>query len=125
VIGAFAGDEQLWRSSLAEEHDHHMTPVIHQPRVAWDGACAFVRAAGSPCYPVFADYVRQWLGPDLAEDLTDTHDRLFDNLVRTGGDRHVGDVEAGKWRVRLEDLLRSRPETIGAVMELTTMVPRY
>jgi hypothetical protein len=101
-----------------------MSPVIHQPRVAWDGARAFVRAAGSPAYPVFADYVRQWLGHDLADDLADTRDRLFDDLVRTGGDRYVGDVEAGKWRVRLEDLLRRRPEAIGAVLDLISMAPR-
>ena len=101
-----------------------MSPVIHQPRVAWDGARAFVRAAESPAYPLFADHVRQWLGRDLADDLADTRDRLFDNLVRTGGDRYVGDVEAGKWRVRLEDLLRRRPEATGAVLDLITMAPR-
>jgi hypothetical protein len=106
-------------------HDDRISPVIHQPRVAWDGACAFVRAAGSPSYPVFADRVRQQLGRDLADDLADTRDQLFDNLVRTGGDRYVGDVEAGKWRVRLEDLLRRHPEAIGAVLDLTTMAPRH
>jgi hypothetical protein len=109
----------------SEVHDDHMPPmVIHLPRVAWDGACAFVRAAGSPSYPIFADYVRQWLGPDLADDLAETREKLFDNLYRTGGDRYTGDVEAGRWRVRLEDLLRSRPETTDAVRELTSMVPR-
>ena len=97
--------------------------VIHQPRVAWDGACAFVRAAGSPSYPIFVDYVRQWLGPKLADDLADTRDRLFENLFRTGGDRYVADVEAGKWRARLEELLRSHPETMDTVRELTSMVP--
>jgi hypothetical protein len=109
----------------AAGHDHHMSPVIHQPRVAWDGACALVRAAGSPAYPVFAHQVRQSLGPDLADDLADTRGRLFDNLAGTGGDRYVGDVEAGKWRVRLEDLLRRRPEAVGAVLDLITMASRH
>jgi hypothetical protein len=40
--------------------------------------------------------------------------------VETGGDRHAADVEAGKWRVRLEDLLRNRPDLVPAVIELTT-----
>jgi hypothetical protein len=102
-----------------------MSPVIRQPRVAWDGACASVRAAGGPAYPVFAYQVRQWLGPDLADDLADTRDQLFDNLARTGGDRHVADVEAGRWRVRLEDLLRRRPEAVGAVLDLITMAPGH
>ncbi len=35
------------------------------------------------------------------------------------------DGEAGKWRARLEDLLRSRPELAGTVQELTAMVPRF
>ncbi len=99
--------------------------VIHHPRVAWDGACAFVRVAGTPAYPVFADYVRAWLGPDLHASLQDTHERVFANLVWNDGDRHVTDVEAGKWRARLEDLLHSHPELAGTVQELTAMVPRF
>jgi hypothetical protein len=109
-----------------EVHDDQMTTtVIHQPRVAWDGACAFVRAAVSPSYPIFADYVRQWLGPDMWDQLAETRDKLIDNLIRTGGDRYASDVEAGRWRVRLEDLLRTRPEMTGAVQELTAMMPRH
>jgi hypothetical protein len=99
--------------------------VIHQPRVAWDGARAFVRVAGTPAYPVFADYVRSWLGPELHASLEDTRERVFANLVWNDGDRNVTDVEAGKWRVRLEDLLHSRPELAGTVQELTAMVPRF
>jgi hypothetical protein len=99
--------------------------VIHQPRVAWDGARAFVRAAGTPAYLVFADYVDAWLGPELRIRLEDTRERVFDNLVWNDGDRYVTDIEAGKWRARLEDLLRERPELVGAVQELTAMVPRF
>jgi hypothetical protein len=99
--------------------------VVHQPRVAWDGACAFVRVAGTPAYPVFADYVRSWLGPELYACLEDTHERVFANLVWNDGDRYVTDVEAGKWRARLEELLRNQPELVGAVQELTAMVPRF
>jgi hypothetical protein len=50
---------------------------------------------------------------------------VFTNLVWNDGDRYVTDVEAGKWRVRLEELLRTRPELADAVQELTAMVPRF
>ena len=84
--------------------------VLHQPRVAWDGALAFVRVSGTTGYPVFADYVRTWLGPEMHAHLEDTRERVFANLVWNDGDRSVTDAEAGRWRARLEDLLRDRPE---------------
>ena len=99
--------------------------VTHQPRVAWDGARAFVRIAQTPYYDDFAVNVLRRLGPEQYDMLEDTRARVLDNLSRTGGDRYITDVEAGKWRVRLEDLLRSRPDLIGTVLELTSMVPRF
>jgi hypothetical protein len=99
--------------------------VVHHPRVAWDGARAFVRVAGTPAYPVFADYVRSWLGPELHAALEDTRQRVFANIVWNDGDRYVTDVEAGKWRARLQDLLQERPDLTPAVQELTAMVPRF
>ena len=101
------------------------TIVTHQPRVAWDGARAFVRIAQTTSYDVFAAQVLDRLGPDLHTLLEDTRARVLDNLYRTGGDHYLTDVEAGKWRVRLEDLLRTRPELTGAVIELTSMVSRF
>jgi len=92
--------------------------VIHQPRVAWDGARAFVRAAGSPYYEGFANRVLRDLGRQTYGDFADTRHRLLTAFVETGGDRFAADVEAGKWRVRLEDLLRERPEMAGPVLEL-------
>ena len=103
-----------------------MTPTVtHQPRVAWDGALAFVRIAQTPYYDDFAAHVLRRLGPDQYEMLEDTRARVLDNYYRTGGDRYITDVEAGKWRVRLEDLLRAHPDLTGTVVELTTMVPRF
>ncbi|GAA2626614.1 hypothetical protein [Paractinoplanes durhamensis] len=93
--------------------------VIHQPRVAWDGARAFVRAAGSPHSETFAAHILNHLGSEVYGQFADTRQRLLTALVETGGDRSASDVEAGKWRVRLEDLLRSQPELTGAVRELT------
>ncbi|MFC7534990.1 hypothetical protein [Actinoplanes sp. GCM10030250] len=93
--------------------------VIHQPRVVWDGARAFVRAAGGSQSGAFAALVLDLLGPDIHEALNDTRQRLLTESARTGGDRGVYDLEAGKWRIRLEELLRAHPELIGALRDLT------
>jgi hypothetical protein len=98
--------------------------VVHTPRVAWDGACAFVRITQTPYYEVFAGHVFNRLGPDVHRQLEDTHERVIDNLHRTGGDRLVTDVEAARWRARLADLLQNRPDLAATVQELTAMAPR-
>jgi hypothetical protein len=95
-----------------------MPTVIHQPRVAWDGARAIVRAAAGPRSEDFAAHLLARLGTEEYGAFADTRHRLLTALVQTGGDRHAGDVEAGKWRVRLEELLRTRPELTGAVQAL-------
>jgi hypothetical protein len=93
--------------------------VIHQPRVAWDGACAFVRAAGSRDYDQFAGQVYQRLGVEIYGELSDTRQRLILAEAETPGDRYRADVEAGKWRVRLQDLMHERPDLIGTIQELS------
>jgi hypothetical protein len=98
-----------------------MATIVHQPRVAWDGARAFVAAAGSAHSDDFAAKVLSRLGSAAYGDFADTRHRLLTALVQTGGDRHASDIETGKWRVRLEDLLRSRPELTETVQELTTV----
>ena len=96
-----------------------MTQTVHQPRVAWDGARAFVQAAGSPHSEQFAARVLSRLGSEVYGQFADTRQRLLTALVETGGDRYAADVEAGKWRVRLEDLMREKPQLIGTVQDLT------
>ena len=96
-----------------------MTQTVHQPRVAWDGARAFVQAAGSPHSEQFAARVLSRLGSEVYGQFADTRQRLLTALVETGGDRYAADVEAGKWRVRLEDLMRQKPQLIVAVQDLT------
>jgi hypothetical protein len=96
-----------------------MTQTVHQPRVAWDGARAFVQAAGSPHSEQFAARVLSRLGSEAYGQFADTRQRLLTALVQTGGDRYAADVEAGKWRVRLEDLLRRKPELTQALLDLT------
>ncbi len=96
-----------------------MTTVIHQPRIAWDGARAIVHAAGTQHSEDFAARVLSRLGSEMYGHFADTRQRLLTALVETGGDRFAADVEAGKWRVRLEDLLRTHPELTGPLAELT------
>jgi hypothetical protein len=90
--------------------------VIHQPRVAWDGARAFVRAAGGPHAERFALLVLGRLGEASHAQFVDSRNRL---LKAIGGDRYTTDLEAGKWRVRLDDLMQNRPDLIPAVLDLT------
>ena len=96
-----------------------MTQTVHQPRVAWDGARAFVQAAGSPHSEQFAARVLSLLGSEVYGQFADTRQRLLTALVETGGDRYAADVESGKWRVRLEDLMRQKPQLIDTVQGLT------
>ena len=50
-----------------------------------------------------------------------TVDVLVNNAgLSTSGPVHASDVEAGKWRFRLEDLLRSHPQLTTAVQDLTS-----
>jgi hypothetical protein len=93
--------------------------VIHQPRVAWDGARAFVRGACGSDYDAFAARVHTRLGPEFAAELADSRERILTAWVRTGGDRHITDIELGRWRVRFDDLLRARPDLVDALHELT------
>jgi hypothetical protein len=110
----------------AKVQDDHMTQmVVHQPRVAWDGARAFIRAAASDYYAPYSDHVFAKLGKDVADDYEHTRERIVAELTRAPDDRSVLDVEAGKWRVKLEDLLRFHPELVHEVQTLTGMAPHY
>lgn len=93
--------------------------VIHQPRVAWDGARAFVQAAGGTDYDAFAGRVFNELGTELYGELSESRERMMTALAETGGDRRASDIELGRWRVRLDDLLRTRPELIPVVQGLS------
>jgi len=99
--------------------------VIHQPRVAWEAARVFVRMAGGPRYDAYAGQVLNRLGPQVYGDLATTRRRLLAAAVdSSNSDRFAADVEAGKWRVRLEDLLRNDPSLITVVRELTEAAAR-
>ncbi|WP_089156839.1 hypothetical protein [Micromonospora sp. NBS 11-29] len=91
--------------------------VIHQPRVAWDTA----RMIGAA---LFGDErLFGWLraelgtlfGPATVAALDESRDR-----VRRAGPARLP-VEAGRWRVRLEDELRQRPELAGDLAGLVAI----
>ncbi|MEU7961076.1 hypothetical protein [Micromonospora humida] len=93
--------------------------VLHHPRVAWDMARLIV--ASVPDDELF-DWLRTelgaLLGPDHAGSLQDTRQRL-QPWARTTPDAAA--VEAGRWRVRLEDLLRTRPEIAEPLRSLSVI----
>ena len=93
--------------------------VIHQSRVAWDAARAFVRIAGGPRYDAYAGRVLNRLGSQVYGELANTRRRLQEASVESSdNDRFTADVEAGQWRVRLEDLLRNDPALTTALLDL-------
>jgi hypothetical protein len=89
-------------------------PVVHYPRLAWDGALVLVRVLES-------DLVLRWFsepfdllaGPGSTRALFESGDRLW------FGDRlDARQAEAGLWRVRLEELLYTRPELTAPLRQL-------
>ncbi|GAA1640496.1 hypothetical protein ACFQY4_23030 [Catellatospora bangladeshensis] len=81
--------------------------VLHQPRIAWDAARMLVTAAeaGGAHFEWFADELAAVLGSAWRQPLEQTRTQLA-AAVRPD----VRSVEAGKWRFRLEDALRTRPD---------------
>ncbi|BCJ75669.1 hypothetical protein CS0771_52130 [Catellatospora sp. IY07-71] len=92
------------------------TGVLHQPRIAWDAATMLVTAANADAelFGWFEAALAAVLGPSGRAQLAVTRDRL---LRAERAD--VRSVEAGMWRVRLEEALRTRPDTAEALRELT------
>src|SRR4051795_5105034 len=79
-------------------HCQGMTPVIHNPRLAWDGAMAFVGASAHPdLYGWLAERLTDVLGPSGGEALAETRVRLTYSRRPD-----APQVESGRWRARLE-----------------------
>jgi hypothetical protein len=93
--------------------------------VAWDAARAFVRMAGGPAHDAFAGHVLHHLGDEMYGELAGTRLRLLQASVRSSGDNSsTRDIEAARWRVRLEDLLRTDPALVTPLRELTEAAAR-
>jgi hypothetical protein len=97
--------------------------VIHLPRVAWDGARAFVASAGSDDFPTFAEQLGNKLGTAFHHELAATRQRLLTARVDDTTDEHAAYAEIGNWRMRLDDLLRRSPQLTDAVRELIAQAP--
>jgi hypothetical protein len=88
--------------------------VLHQPRVAWDGARVLVNACATGYdFGKLSVRVRELLGPAYEEALWQSQME-----VRYSTRPDAPELEAGKWRVRLEDVLRERPELIEVLAEV-------
>lgn len=82
-----------------------MTPVTHHPRLAWDGAMAFVGAAAHrDLYGWLDERLADLLGEPGRRALAETRVRLFHS--RRPEAPHV---ETGRWRARLADVLGTDP----------------
>jgi hypothetical protein len=84
--------------------------VIHPPRVAWQGACAFVAAANGDTYWWLNEMLGRYLGLMFELYLTDTRARL-----QRGVETYA---EIGIWRAYLHDLLDDRPELQPVLLQL-------
>lgn len=84
--------------------------VVHAPRVAWEGARAFVAAADCDVYYWLGEMVGRYLGLMFELYLADTRARL-----RRRGEPYA---EMGLWRVHLETLLQERPDLQPIVLQL-------
>ncbi|WP_155368395.1 hypothetical protein [Catellatospora vulcania] len=90
--------------------------VRHQPRVAFGAATvlADVSAGDAALFAWYGDQLTVLLGPSYRRDLFTRRKELVSaprDITR--------DVEAGRWRVRFEDVLRTRPEVVESLHRLT------
>ncbi|WP_246157753.1 hypothetical protein [Catellatospora sichuanensis] len=90
--------------------------VRHQPRVAFDAARILVDMSGADAglFAWYGDQLAVLLGPSYRRELLATR-----NEVVSSPRVNARDVEGGKWRVRLEDVLRARPDVAESLHQLT------
>jgi hypothetical protein len=88
--------------------------MVNQPRLCWEGAGVFARAAASDDWCGWlADQLGRTFGMAYRQAVADTHARL-QRAERPDGLM----AEIGMWRVRLEDLLHAVPEAAVALQSL-------
>jgi hypothetical protein len=90
--------------------------IVHHPRLCWEAARVFARAAAS-------DDWSGWLADQLGRLFGPTYRRAVDeSRLRLQRDYRPDALmaETGMWRVRLDDLLRAVPEAavpLGALVD--------
>ncbi|WP_203906900.1 hypothetical protein [Rhizocola hellebori] len=89
--------------------------VLHQPRVAFDAARTLVDVcAADDIFAWYGDQLAAVLGPSYQRDLLATRTEL------TRSQRvDIRNIETGKWRVKLEDVLRTRADIAERLHHLT------
>ncbi len=91
------------------------TTLIHPQRAAFDAARVIVRAATHPVWAGWlADQLGVLAGPTYRQYLIDSRARLL-----TDRRPDTPDGQAGLWRVRLTELLQTRPELTERLHTLT------
>jgi len=91
--------------------------VLHQPRVAFDAARILVNVSGArddDLYAWYGDQLAAVLGPSYLHELRATRKEL-----RSSTRANTRNAEMGKWRVRLEDVLRTRAGVAESLQHLT------
>ena len=91
--------------------------VLHQPRVAFDAARILIDLSGADdqaLYEWYGDQLAVVLGRSIQAELLTTRHELKRSLRANGRS-----IEAGKWRVRLEDVLRTRAGVAEGLHDLT------
>lgn len=91
-----------------------MSTTTHVPRVAWDAARAIVHAStDSARAALLANWFTTHAGPPYGQLVIESHNRLI-------ADRAFESVavEAGVWRVRLDDLLHNRSDLVEPLAKL-------
>lgn len=94
-----------------------MSTTTHVPRVAWDAARAIVHASGAQA-AWFANWLTTHAGPQYGRLVIESGNRL---AARRGFETVA--VEAGVWRVRLDDLLHQRPELVEPLARMIRETP--
>lgn len=91
-----------------------MPTKTHIPRLAWDAARAIVDASADPARAVsLAEWLDTHAGRPYGRLVIESRDRL----AATYGFESTA-VEAGIWRVRLDDLLHDRPDLVEPLANL-------
>ncbi|MGC1212777.1 MAG: hypothetical protein WA890_16085 [Micromonospora sp.] len=85
-----------------------MPSKTHIARLAWDAARTIAHASADPARAVwFADWFDTHAGQPYGQLVIESRNRLV-----AGHGFESTAVEAGLWRVRLDDLLHDRPDLV-------------
>jgi hypothetical protein len=91
--------------------------VLHQPRVAFDAARVLVNVSGAAdedLYVWYGDQLAALFGPSYLGKLLATR-----NMLKRSQRGDIRNVETGRWRVRLEDMLRTQAGVAESLHHLT------